>query len=103
MKVILAVTTSEGAETVADALKAQDFRVTIMGSMGGFLKRKSATLLIGVQDEQVEQALQIIKENAPDPQAEVRSGLLGLVREPQPEVRTAAFVVDMDRFEHFKP
>jgi len=103
MKVILAVTTSEAAEKVADALKAQDFRVTIMGSMGGFLRRKSATLLIGLQDDQVEQALQIIRENAPQPQEEVRTGLLGRVREPQPEVRTAAFVVDMDRFEHFTP
>ncbi|MGI6209033.1 MAG: cyclic-di-AMP receptor [Anaerolineae bacterium] len=102
MKVVLAVTTSEGAESIADALKEQGFRVTIMGSMGGFLRRKSATLLIGVQDDaQVDRVLEIIRENAPSPE-EAGRGLLSAVRE-QPEVRTAAFVVDMDRFEHYRP
>ncbi|NPV09945.1 MAG: hypothetical protein HPY83_18530 [Anaerolineae bacterium] len=103
MKVVLAVTTSEGADSIADALKEQGFRVTIMSSMGGFLRRKSATLLIGVQDEQVDQVLEIIRENAPAPESAGRSGLLGVVREQQPEVRTAALVVDMDRFEHYRP
>ncbi len=100
MKVVLGVTSSEGAETIADALKAQGFRVTIMGSMGGFLRRRSATLLIGVHDEQVEQVLELIQANAPEPGGG-SSGILAMGR-TQPEVRTAAFVLNMSRFEHYE-
>ena len=101
MKVVLAITSSEGAEDIADVLKERGFRVTLMSSMGGFLRRRSTTMMIGVADEQVEDVLQIIREHAPPPPAPGRR-LLG----PQPEGQPAAvavFVLDMARMEQFQP
>jgi uncharacterized protein YaaQ len=43
------------------------FRVTEFASMGGFLRRKNTTLLIGLPADRVEAALAIIRETCPTP------------------------------------
>jgi uncharacterized protein YaaQ len=98
MKVVLAITTSEGADDIVDALKEKNYRVTVMSSMGGFLRRRNATLMIGVRDEQVDEVLGAIREHAPAP---VPAGRRGKVAEPQSSV--TLFVLDMARFEHYQP
>ena len=99
MKVVLAVTTSEGAENIVDALRQQNYRVTVMSSMGGFLRRRNATLMVGVRDEQVDEVLEIIREHAPAPAAARRGK--GAPATPQSSV--TLFVLDMARFEHYRP
>ena len=102
MKVVLAIAGSEAAESITEALRSEGFRVTIMGSMGGFLRRRNATLLIGVRDEQVDQVLQIIRENAAVPEP---CGGLRILPRPKEESGPAVivFVVNMPRFEHYQP
>lgn len=44
-------------------LTNQDFRVTKLASTGGFLKAGNTTLLIGVDDTQVEEVMKLVEDN----------------------------------------
>ena len=62
MKLIIAIIRDNDNDQVSKALTSKDFRVTCIASTGGFLRRGVSTLLIGVEDDQVNNALQIIRE-----------------------------------------
>jgi uncharacterized protein YaaQ len=62
MKLIIAIIRDSDNEPVSRALTSADFRVTCVASTGGFLRKGYSTLLIGLEDEQVERALTIMRE-----------------------------------------
>jgi uncharacterized protein YaaQ len=62
MKLIISIIQDHDTEPVSKALTSMSFRVTLVASTGGFLRKGSSTLLIGVDDNQVEQALQILRD-----------------------------------------
>ncbi len=64
-KLILIILRGGDRDTLVHRLNDADFRVTEFSSMGGFLRRKSTTLLIGVPAERVEAALAIIRGTCP--------------------------------------
>ncbi|HLJ59740.1 MAG TPA: cyclic-di-AMP receptor [bacterium] len=85
MKLILAVVTQRDAPVVMEALVAAKLQVTKLASMGGFLKKGNVTLLIGTEDAQVDDALQVITRTRPS-------------REPAgPTDGGIAFVLKVDR------
>lgn len=61
VKLILAVVEDDDAARLMDALIESDFSATKLASTGGFLLRGNTTLLIGVEDEKVQQVLDIVK------------------------------------------
>ncbi|MEN6408659.1 MAG: cyclic-di-AMP receptor [Anaerolineaceae bacterium] len=63
MKLIIAIIRDTDQDAVAKALTSQNLRVTHIASTGGLLRRGVTTLLIGLEDEQVEQALQIVRDH----------------------------------------
>ncbi len=63
MKLVLAVVQDKDANRLIDALAKGNFQSTKLSSTGGFLREGNTTLIIGVEDEQVDQALDIIKHN----------------------------------------
>jgi len=63
MKMIIAIIRDSDNEPVSQALVTSGFRVTRVASTGGFLRRGSSTLMIGVEDEKVEQAIQVLRES----------------------------------------
>jgi len=63
MKLILAIIRDIDNEQVSHALINANFRVTRIASTGGFLRRGSSTLLIGVNDDKVDESIKIIREN----------------------------------------
>ena len=67
MKLIIAIIRDEDNETVSHALIKQGFRVTRIASTGGFLRRGSSTLMVGVDEEQLDQAIDLIRENCASP------------------------------------
>jgi uncharacterized protein YaaQ len=67
MKLIIAIVNDTDSEKVIHSLTAEDFRVTFIASTGGFLRRGHSTFLVGVNDERVEAAIQIVKENTSIP------------------------------------
>jgi uncharacterized protein YaaQ len=63
MKMIIAVVGDHDNEAVSQALIQRGFRVTRIASTGAFLRRGSSTLMIGVEDDKVENAIQVLRDN----------------------------------------
>jgi uncharacterized protein YaaQ len=61
MKLIIAIVQDEDADNLSDALVADGFRSTRMGSTGSFLRMGNSSILAGVEDHQVPQVLSIIR------------------------------------------
>ena len=57
---LLAVVQGQDADMAIEALTDADFTVTRLPSVGGFLGRKSATLMIGVNVENHDRAIEIL-------------------------------------------
>jgi uncharacterized protein YaaQ len=83
MKLIIGVFKDQDADTVIQALTASGFRVTRVASTGGFFWRGSSTLLVGLDDDKVEQAIQTMRDN----------------KSKAEDARATIFVVDVARFE----
>ena len=62
MKLIIAIVNSEDASSVLSELTGQGFSVTKLATSGGFLRAGNVTMMIGVEEEQVQQALSVIEE-----------------------------------------
>ncbi len=62
MKLVVAIVHSEDAGALVDALLEREFRATRLHSSGGFLKQTNATIMLGVQDGQVDQVIGIVGE-----------------------------------------
>lgn len=67
MKMILGIIRDNDYDPVSQALLAEGFRVTRIASTGGFLRRGSSTLMIGVDDDKVDRGIEIIRENTSPP------------------------------------
>ena len=85
MKMILAVINDGDNEEVSQALITAGLRVTRIASTGGFLRRGSSTLMIGLDDEKVDQAIEIIRDNT---EAPAEQGMR----------RATLFVLNVDHF-----
>ena len=62
MKLVVAIVNPEDAGPLVDALLEREFRATRLHSSGGFLKQTNATVLLGVEDDAIEEVLGIIRE-----------------------------------------
>jgi uncharacterized protein YaaQ len=85
MKMIIVIVKDHNADPVTQALTAENFRVTRVASTGGFLRAGVATLLIGVEDADVDAALRVMRANL----GEGKPG----------EKRATVFVVPVEKFE----
>ena len=63
MKLVLAIVQNEDAGGLIDALTQKGFRSTRMNTAGGFLKESNATIVLGIEPEQVEEVLSVIRAN----------------------------------------
>lgn len=63
MKLLIAVVQDQDSHRLSGALIKAGLRATKLASTGGFLKSGNSTFLIGVQDQEYDKALQIIKSN----------------------------------------
>ena len=63
MKLIVAIVHNEDAGALVDALLEREYRTTRLQSSGGFLKQSNATIVVGVDDEKVEDVMAIVREN----------------------------------------
>lgn len=62
MKLVVAIVHHEDAGALVDALLDREFRATRLASSGGFLKQSNATVILGVEDDQVDEVLDIVRE-----------------------------------------
>jgi uncharacterized protein YaaQ len=63
MKLVIAVIHNRDKGRVVDALLESQFKFTQVASTGGFLREGNTTLLIGVEDSQVESLLRLLESN----------------------------------------
>ncbi|HET9493580.1 MAG TPA: cyclic-di-AMP receptor [Chloroflexia bacterium] len=61
MKLVLAVVSNQATEGITDALLAAGFRATRMASTGGFRREGNTTIMMGVEDEDIEPVLAILR------------------------------------------
>lgn len=72
MKLIFAIVHDDDTNKAVRHLTQKKFRVTKLSSSGGFLKRGNTTLMLGVEDDQVDEVFEILeKECAKRQQIEV--------------------------------
>jgi uncharacterized protein YaaQ len=65
MKMIIAIMEDQFTEATSRSLVEADFRITRLASTGGFLREGATTLMIGVEDHQLESALELIRKHIP--------------------------------------
>lgn len=105
MKLVVVVADSHDADPLETALVEAGLPVTSMGSTGGFLRRRSTTLVLGVQDDEVDAAIDLVRRLS-----EVRMELmparrlpfLGAAADVPIEVRrggAVVWVLPVERFE----
>ncbi len=63
MKLIIAILKDDDVENAVQALTSDSFRVTRVASTGGFFRKGSTTLLIGVDDDHVDAAIALLRAN----------------------------------------
>jgi uncharacterized protein YaaQ len=92
MKLIVAIVQHEDADDVIRAMLSAGHRLTRINTTGGFLRRGNATLLIGVEDNQIDEVLALMQsttrrrtESAP-----IEKGI--------PEFAATVFVLDASHF-----
>ena len=107
MKMIIAIVQSEDVNHLQKQLTESGFRFTRIKTAGGFLQETNATLIMGVEDTEVDAALQVIRDNCitrrqhvnPVP-AVMEPGEFFLPYPIEVEVGGATvFVLDVARFE----
>lgn len=107
MKLILAIVNKDDANMVSGALLEQGFFATKLATTGGFLKVGNTTFLIGVDERDVDRALECIKLHASKrtqavPEISSYSAMEMMPTTIQVTVGGATiFVLDVDRFEKF--
>lgn len=67
MKLVMAIVKESDDREVIRELVANNFRVTRMASTGGFLRQGNVTLMIGTEEERVDEAVNIIRLTCKEP------------------------------------
>ena len=63
MQLVLAIVHSDDAPGLIESLTKKSFRATRINTAGGFLKESNATILLGVDNQQVDEVLAVIQNN----------------------------------------
>jgi uncharacterized protein YaaQ len=84
MKMIVAILKDADTDAVTQGLTSDGFRVTRIATTGGFFKKGTATLFVGVDDDKVEAAIKVMRDRT--------TAVSG-------EKRCTVFVVPVERFE----
>jgi uncharacterized protein YaaQ len=64
MKLVVAIVHREDSSRLSAELVKGKFNLTILDSVGGFLREKNSILLIGLDDKRVKELLNLIKEHS---------------------------------------
>ena len=101
MKLVIAIVHHDDAGGMVDALLKHAYRATRLQSSGGFLKRSNATILVGVEDDTVDDVITVIRANSKSrTQAVDQGGRSGSGGQPTVDLRAAVvFVVPIDQFD----
>ena len=106
MKLILAIINRDDANAVTQNLTKRGFSSTRLSTTGGFLLASNVTILVGVDEDKVQDVIDVIKEHSHSrTQMSPASPEVGHGYYPAMPVEVTVggatiFVVDIERFEH---
>jgi uncharacterized protein YaaQ len=63
VKLVVAIVNPEDAAPLVDALLERDFRATRLPSSGGFLKQTNATVILGVEEDSIDEVMGVIRDH----------------------------------------
>lgn len=103
MKLIYVIVRNVDSSQVMDVLNKQGFYVTKLASTGGFLREGNTTLMIGTEEEKVDDVINIVKKEC-GPRQQIVSNPVGPAEFSSMQVMVSVggatiFVMDVDRFE----
>jgi uncharacterized protein YaaQ len=107
MKMIMAIVNSDDANAVVQNLMNAHFSVTRLASSGGFLRSGNVTILVGVEDEKVQEVIDIIHKYSHSRKQMIPTAAeAGMNFYPSMPVEilvggATIFVLDVSRFEKF--
>ena len=105
MKMLLAIINYDDARTVMNGLMKAGFSITKLASTGGFLRAGNVTILIGLADDRVDDAIDIIREfSVTRRQLMPSMAELGMAAVSSAPIEVSVggatvFVLDVERFE----
>ena len=104
MKMLTAIVQTKDSADVGQALAEAGVSFTKVATSGGFLRSGNTTLLIGVEDERVDETLEIIRQNCRRrlEKAPIVTGGAHMAVSHMVEVSVGGaivFVTDVERFE----
>lgn len=91
MKLIIAILKDSITSKVIKSLTKYNYRTTKLSSTGGFLKSGNTTLLIGVEDEKVDQAIKLIENECKDEKHQDKKDEIN-------ESGANIFILNMDKY-----
>jgi len=106
MKLIIAVIQNEDEDALVQALEDRSIGATRIGSSGGFLRASNVTMMIAVDDQQVEAVFELLKKHCKRrtrhlhpllPNLEARERFLGSI--PVEVGGAMVFVLPVERME----
>jgi uncharacterized protein YaaQ len=62
MKLILTIVQEKDSRRLMEALVAAEYQATMLASTGGFLREGNATILVGTEDNKVEDVLAVVQK-----------------------------------------
>lgn len=109
MKMITAIVNYKDTNRVCQALTEKGFEHTRLATTGGFLRAGNTTVLMGVEDARLDEALAIIqsnckrrKETVPEmPPAEMPTGIYNQFPTEVTVGGAIVFVTEVQRFEKY--
>jgi uncharacterized protein YaaQ len=107
MKLVLSIVHDEDSPRLMAELHKSGYRLTKLNSSGGFLRSGNTTLMIGVEDEHLEDVLAIIRKFSSSRKAAINTNItpssIGGAYIPYPVEVTiggaTVFVLNVDYFE----
>jgi uncharacterized protein YaaQ len=104
MKLVMAVVSNDDANNVIKTLIQSDFFVTKLATTGGFLKSGNTTIIIGVQDERLDECIELISDQSKQRTKLVPNAIsseFGIFSSTPVEVQVGGatiFVMDVEQF-----
>jgi len=105
MKMIMAIVQADDASKVMQSLIEAGHRVTRIATEGGWLRRENTTLLMGVEEDKVEEVMALLKKTG-----RRRTSYISVPREVPGALNAqvidvevggaTVFVMNVERFEH---
>ena len=104
MKLIIAIVSDEDSSRLTDKLSKNSIPVTKLASTGGFLRAGNVTLMIGTEDDKVEEIIEIIKSTCKSRKEFVAPTSVSMTAAVTWPIEITVggatlFVLDIDRFE----